>query len=105
MINYAVIGVTPDVVNYAKAIRRDLLTPEERKRYYAKFETRALLQSAFKDQITSFQIGVNTEIYSPNEVREFMDMNPYEGGDEYRTRTSTVKDSKGENGNEPKVQK
>ena len=105
MINYAVIGVTPDVVNYAKAIRRDLLTPEERKRYYAKFETRALLQSAFKDQITSFQIGVNTEIYSPNEVREFMDMNPYEGGDEYRTRTSTVKDSKGDKGNEPKVQK
>jgi hypothetical protein len=51
-----------------------------------------------------FRIGINTEIYSPNEVREFMDMNPYEGGDEYRTRTSTVKDSKG-GSNEPKVQK
>lgn len=105
MINYLTIGVTPDVTNYEKVIRRDILTPEERKKYYAKFETKALLRSAFKDQMEGFRIGVNTEIYSPNEVREFMDMNPYEGGDEYRTRTSTVKDSKGEKGNEPKVQK
>jgi HK97 family phage portal protein len=104
MINYLTIGVTPDVTNYEKVIRRDILTPEERKKYYAKFETKALLRSAFKDQMEGFRIGVNTEIYSPNEVREFMDMNPYEGGDEYRTRTSTVKDSKGDKGNEPKVQ-
>ena len=104
-INYLAVGVTPDTVNYEKAIRRDLLTPEEKKRYYVKFETRALLRSAFKEQMEGFQIAVNTEIYSPNEVREFMDMNPYEGGDEYRTRTSTVKDSKGDKGNEPKVQK
>ncbi len=91
MISYSVYGVTPDVVNYEKAIRRDLLTPEERKRYYAKFSIDGLLRGDFKTRMEGFQIGVNTEIINPNEARELLDMNPYEGGDEYRTRTSTVK--------------
>ena len=81
-----------DVASYESAIRRDLLTEEERKTYYAKFEMRGLLRGSFKDQMAGFQIGVNTEILSPNEARELMDMNPYDGGDEYRTRTSTVKE-------------
>jgi hypothetical protein len=34
---------------------------------------------------------VNIEAMSPNEVRELEDMNPYDGGDEMRCRTSTVK--------------
>jgi hypothetical protein len=29
---------------------------------------------------------------NPNEARELEDRNPYAGGDEYRTRTSTVKE-------------
>lgn len=91
MINYSTIGVTPDVVNYEKAIRRDLLTPEERKKYYAKFNIGGLLRGDFKTRMEGYQIGINTEIFNPNEVRDLEDMNPYEGGDEYRTRTSTVK--------------
>lgn len=92
-INYLTIGVNGDVRNYEQAIRRDLLTPEERRQYYARFETRALLRSAFKDQMEGFQVAVNTEIMNPNEVRDLLDMNPYDGGDIYKTRTSTTKDS------------
>jgi len=104
-LNFSITGVTPDCVNYEKAIRRDLLTPEERKIYYAKFNIDGLLRGDFKARMDGFQVAVNAEIMNPNEVREKIDMNPYEGGDEYRTRTSTVKESKGGEGNEPKIQK
>ena len=103
MLSYSVYGVTPDVVNYEKAIRRDLLTPEERKTYYAKFNVDALLRGDFKTRMEGFQIGVNTEILCPNEARDLLDMNPYPGGDEFRTRTSTVKTTASQNagGNDP----
>jgi len=93
MLSYSIYGVTPDVVNYEKSIRRDLLTPQERKKYYAKFEVRALLRSSFKEQMESFATAIDKEILSPNEARALMDMNPYEGGNEYRTRTSTIRET------------
>jgi len=92
MLNYSVIGVTPDCVNYEMAIRRDLLMSAQRKRYYAKFNVDALLRGDFKTRMEGYQIGVNTEILNPNECRGYMDLNPYDGGNEYRTRTSTMKE-------------
>jgi HK97 family phage portal protein len=80
-----------DVANYEAAIRRDLIAPDDRARLFAKFSLAALSRGDMQSRFASYQIGVNTEIYSPNEVRDLEDMNPYEGGDEYRTRTSTVK--------------
>lgn len=99
MLSYSIYGVTPDVVNYEKAIRRDLLNEEEREKYYAKFEVRALLRSSFNEQMESFATAIDKEILNPNECRSLLDMNPYPGGEEYRTRTSTVKD--GGKTNEP----
>ncbi|MHB8110513.1 MAG: phage portal protein [Syntrophorhabdaceae bacterium] len=106
MLSFVVHSLMPILVNIEKAIRRDLLTPEEKKRDYAKFAVGGLLRGDFKARMEGYQIGVNSEIFSPNECRDWEDLNPYEGGDEYRTRTSTVKeeDSKEEKGNEPKVQ-
>ena len=92
MLSYSIYGVTPDCVNYEKAIRRDLLTSQERKKYYAKFEIRALLRSSFKEQMDSFATGIDKEILNPNECRSLLDMNPYDGGNEYRTRTSSMKE-------------
>lgn len=80
-----------DTAAYESAIRRDLLTQEERRKYYVKFNTNALLRGDFKTRMEGYQIGINSEILSPNEARDLEDMNPYEGGDQYRTRTSTVK--------------
>jgi hypothetical protein len=37
-----------------------------------------------------FAVAIDKEIYNPNEVREFLEANPYEGGEVYRTRTSTT---------------
>lgn len=84
-----------DAPNYESAIRRDLLTPEERKRYFAKFNMNALQRGDFKSRMEGYQIGINSETLNPNEARELEDRNPYPGGEEYRTRTSTVKDAGG----------
>jgi len=92
-LNYSIIGVTPDCVNYEKAIRRDLLTPTERKTLYVKFNVDAMLRGDFKTRMEGYQIGINSEMLSPNDARAKEDMNPYKGGDEYRTRTSTTKET------------
>jgi HK97 family phage portal protein len=87
MLAYSIYGVTPDCRNYEQAIWRDLLTPEERKKFYAKFNVDALLRGDFKTRMEGFQIAVNTEIMNPNEARELIELNPYVGGDRYSTRT------------------
>jgi hypothetical protein len=42
-----------------------------------------------------FATAIDKELMNPNECRELLEMNPYDGGDEYRTRTSTVKTDTG----------
>lgn len=90
-VNFVVYALMPWLVNIEKAIWRDLIQPEDRKEYYAKFSAGALLRGTMQEQATYFQQMVNAEIMNPNECRDLIDLNPYEGGDEYRSRTSTVK--------------
>lgn len=83
-----------DAATYESAVRRDLLTEAERKKYFAKFNLNALQRGDFATRMEGYQTGINSEIFSPNECREWEELNPYDGGDEYRTRTSTTKDDK-----------
>ena len=92
MLAYSIYGVTPDCVNYEKTIRRDLLTPEQRNKYYAKFQVAALLRGSMSERAQFYREMINAEVLNPNECRDLEDRNPYEGGNEYRTRTSTVKE-------------
>lgn len=100
-LSFIIYALMPWIVPIEKSIYRDLLTPEERTSYYAKFNVRGLQRGSFKEQMESFGMGIDKEILNPNECRELLDMNPYEGGDEYRTRTSTVKEAPGAKKNEP----
>ncbi|MDD5775516.1 MAG: phage portal protein [Candidatus Omnitrophica bacterium] len=94
-----------DAASYESAIRRDLLTEAERGRYYAKFNVDALLRGDFLTRMQGLQIGINSEIINPNEARELLDRNPYDGGDVYRTRTSTVKEQGDNKGGQGGAQK
>lgn len=91
-IGFIIYALTPLAVNIEKTMFRDLLTTEERKEYYIKIRMEGLQRGAFADQMAGFQTAINTEIMNPNECRELLDMNPYEGGDRYGTRTSTIKE-------------
>lgn len=93
-IGFVIYALLPWIVNIEKAIFKDLLTHDERKKYYAKFKVEGLQRGAFKDQMDAFATGITKEIFSPNEVRDFLDMNPYPGGDVYAPRTSTTRTDK-----------
>jgi HK97 family phage portal protein len=106
-LEYVKYALTPRLVNIEMAIYRDLLTESQKENYFAKFSTGGLLRGDTAARTLYYQGMINIEAMSPNEVRELEDMNPYEGGDEYRTRTSTVKeqkkggDNKGDQDDEP----
>lgn len=93
MINYSVIGVAPDCRNYEKTLQSDLMTPTEKEKYFIKFNIDALLRGDFTTRMEGFQTAINTEIMNPNEVRKKMEMPPYKGGEVYKTRTSTTKET------------
>jgi len=95
-LQYVTYAIVPRLVNIEKAIRRDLLTPDERKTLFVKFSVGGLQRADMGTRFSAYQTAINTEIMNPNEARDLEDMNPYDGGDEYRTRTSTVKEEKKE---------
>lgn len=94
-INFVIYALMPWLVKIEKGIYRDLLTPDERKIYYAKFRAEGLLRGSFTEQMTGFATAIDKEILNPNECRELLDRNPYPGGEVYRTRTSTTKETAG----------
>jgi len=94
MLAFVTHALTPIVVNIEQAIKRDLLTEPEKKKYYPKFAMAGLLRGDMKSRFDAYAIAIDKEIYNPNEARAMEDMNPYIGGEIYRTRTSTTKKTK-----------
>lgn len=62
-----------------------LLTSEQRKKGLEyKFAVNALMRGAAKDRADFYTKLYNVGALNPNEIRELEDMNPYDGGEEYR---------------------
>jgi HK97 family phage portal protein len=80
-LEFVVQSLGPWVQRWEKAMFRQLLTPEEQKRFFFRFNMNAMLRgdtaarSAFYSAL--FQLGA----ISPNDIRELEDWNPVEGGD------------------------
>lgn len=70
---------------WEEELDRKLLTEREQRadELYFKFHDRALLRTDHQTTINSLSTGINARIYSPNEARELLDLNPYTGGDVY----------------------
>jgi phage portal protein BeeE len=62
-----------------------LLSPDERRRYFAKFNVAGLLRGDMAARAAFFRDLINVGVMSPNEARDREDMNPREGGDVYLT--------------------
>ena len=61
-----------------------LLSPAERQSgYYHKFNDGALLRTEKAATMAFISQGITSRVLSPNEAREMLDLNPYEGGDAY----------------------
>lgn len=70
------------LVKWEEEANRKLL-PTGTQAFYFKFNSAALLRADHKTTLESLSIGITSRIYSPNEAREKLDMNPYDGGDSY----------------------
>ena len=68
--------------------------------HYLKWQTAAMLRGDVNTRYTVYSLGIQSTILSPNECREFEDMNPYEGGDDYANPAITVKETTPEQDNQ-----
>lgn len=92
-ISYVVYALMPLIVWIEKAILRDLVPDDKKRTHYAKFNVRGLQRGSFAEQMQSFAVAIDKCIMNPNEVRDWLELDPYlPDGDEYRTRTSTTKE-------------
>ena len=67
------------------SIAKNLFSEEERRQgLYAKFMLNGLLRGAAKDRAEFYARMYGIGAMNPNEVREYEDMNPYDGGERYR---------------------
>lgn len=58
-------------------------TEKQTGRFYNKFNVAALLRSDSKTQAETISRLITARVYNPNEGRELLDRNPYEGGEEF----------------------
>lgn len=89
--NFVDMTLAPIAVNFETTIDRDLLTESEQERFYTKFNLNSFLRGNPSERAQFYREMINCEAMSPNEVRALEDLNAYDGGDEYRTRTSSIK--------------
>lgn len=71
-----------------------LLSQSERQRgFYHKFNDGALLRTEKKATMEFISQGITARVLNPNEGRELLDLNPYDGGDEYVNPNTIAKGS------------
>jgi HK97 family phage portal protein len=58
-----------------------------------RFDTSGLLKSDFKSQVEALTSLVTSTIFSRNDAREMLEMNPVEGGDKYENPAITIKEA------------
>lgn len=73
---------------WESAIRRDLLTDRQYRQFSAVFDRAALIRSDTKSLHESLSIGIQGGFFSINDARRALNLNPVQGGDDYRVNES-----------------
>ncbi|HSH43662.1 MAG TPA: phage portal protein [Arenicellales bacterium] len=79
MIGFLSFTLGPWLRRIEQAISKDLLSPAERRRYYAKFNVEGLLRADSQARAQFYSSMVNNGIYTRDEVRELEDREPRGG--------------------------
>ena len=74
--------LAPALKNHEQAYERSLLKQSERE-LSIKHNTAAFMRMDLLKTMQAFQIAIKSRVYNPNTARGFLDLNPYDGGDEY----------------------
>lgn len=78
------LSVGPLLVNLDQAVRKRVLTPNQRARLTAEFSHDALLRGNIKDRYTVYGFGTQNGILTINEARQLENLPPMPGGDQLR---------------------
>lgn len=84
-LSFVAYSLVPYLTRIEQRIRVGLLSESDQLRYYAKFNTGALLRGDLKSRYEAYGTGINWGFLSPNDCRELEDLPPREGGDLYLT--------------------
>ena len=79
MIGFLTFTLAPWLKRVEQAINKDLLSPGEQQRYYAKFSVEGLLRADSAGRASFYQSMVNNGILTRDEVRELEDREPMGG--------------------------
>lgn len=82
-IDFVVHTIRPWLVRWEKSIMLKLLTPDERRRYFAEFVVDGLLRGDIKSRYEAYAVGRQNGWLSANDIREMENLNAIEGGDIY----------------------
>lgn len=80
--------ITPICVDTERTVRKLFVPGEESN--YVKFNVDATLRGDYTTRTQGYSTMINAGVLSPNEARSFEDMDPYDGGDEYRLPLNTA---------------
>ncbi|MBR0380319.1 MAG: phage portal protein [Mogibacterium sp.] len=84
----------PWLVRWEQAIKRVLIAPEEKKKYFVKFNVDGLLRGDYQSRMTGYATAINNGFMCPNDVRslEQLDLIPEEkGGNNFMVNGNMVK--------------
>ena len=85
--------LNPWLARWEQGIMRSLLTPEEKKTYFVRFNVDGLLRGDYKSRMDGYAIGINNGFMCPNDVRalEDWDLIPDElGGNKFMVNGNMV---------------
>lgn len=82
-ISFVVNTMRPWVVRWEKALRRQLLTEEEKRTYFFNVNMMGLLRGDSAARAQYYKMRFDMGSLSPNDIRELEDENPVDGGDQY----------------------
>jgi len=83
-IEYTSDSLQPHITNFELTCDTQLMTEAEQARFYTKINMSALLRGDTQARHEAYGNGLQNGYYSINDVRNFEDENPIDGGDDYR---------------------
>lgn len=78
--------LNPWVVRWEQSLNRALLLPNEKQKYFFRFNMDGLQRGDYKTRMDAYAVGLQNGFFSPNDVRELENMNKIsaeDGGDTY----------------------
>jgi HK97 family phage portal protein len=87
-IGFAVFALRPDLVAWEQRLTMDLIQNTDK--YFVEFNLDGLLRGDAASRSAYYTRMVQIGAFSPNDVRAFENMNPYDGGDVYFRQTNTT---------------